>query len=78
LFRTKRIDRKRNWFCFEGINKWIAFVNSKQNDILPVPNRYFGVYKNGAIKIRGIEARRHDTPVFFRKFSNKTQLDTIG
>ena len=53
---------------FEGIHKWIAFIHSKQHNILPVPNRYFGVYKNGIIKVRGIEARRHDTPVFFRKF----------
>jgi DNA polymerase-2 len=52
---------------FEGIYKWIAFVHSKQNDTLPVPNRYFGVFKDGSLKIRGIEARRHDTPVFFCK-----------
>ena len=53
---------------FEGIHKWIVFIHSKQHNILPVPNRYFGVYKNGIIKVRGIEARRHDTPAFFRKF----------
>jgi hypothetical protein len=29
---------------FEGIHKWIVFVHSKQNNILPVPNRFFGVY----------------------------------
>jgi hypothetical protein len=32
---------------FEGIHKWIAFIHSKQNNILPVPNRYFGVYEDG-------------------------------
>ena len=53
---------------FEGIHKWIAFIHSKQNKILPVPNRYFGVYEDGTVKVRGIEARRHDTPEFFRKF----------
>src|SRR5262249_52438996 len=26
-----------------------------------------GVYEDGTIKIRGIEARRHDTPIFFSK-----------
>ncbi len=34
---------------FEGIHKWIAFIHSKQNDILPVPNRYFGVYQDGTL-----------------------------
>ena len=39
---------------------------------LPVPNRYFGVFEDndlggdGNLKIRGIEARRHDTPYFFK------------
>jgi DNA polymerase elongation subunit (family B) len=56
---------------FEGIHKWIAFVHSKQNDTQPVPNRYFGLYEDGTLKIRGIEARRHDTPVFFCKFQQE-------
>jgi DNA polymerase elongation subunit (family B) len=56
---------------FEGIHKWIAFVHSKQNDTQPVPNRYFGVYEDGKLKVRGIEARRHDTPIFFRKFQQE-------
>jgi DNA polymerase-2 len=57
---------------FEGIYKWIAFVSSKQNDILPVPNRYFGTFEdNNKLKIRGIEARRHDMPHFFSKFQNE-------
>jgi DNA polymerase elongation subunit (family B) len=56
---------------FEGIYKWIAFIHSKRNDILPVPNRYFGVYEDGTLKVRGIEARRHDTPVFLRKFQQE-------
>jgi DNA polymerase-2 len=52
---------------FEGIYKWIAFLPSKMYEGLPVINRYFGVFKNGEIKIRGIEARKHDTPEFVRK-----------
>ena len=56
---------------FEGVYKWIAFVPSKRNDIVGVPNRYFGVFENGVLKLRGIEARRHDTPIFF---SNYQQL----
>jgi DNA polymerase elongation subunit (family B) len=60
------IERETGFaLSFEGIHKWIAFVQSKHNDVLPVPNRYFGVYEDGTLKIRGIEARRHDTPIFF-------------
>jgi len=49
----------------EGIYKWIVFVPSKSNTILPVSNRYFGVLEDGTVKMRGIEARRHDTAEFF-------------
>jgi len=52
---------------FEGIYKWIVFVPSKNNTILPVSNRYFGVLEDGTVKMRGIEARRHDTAEFFSK-----------
>jgi DNA polymerase-2 len=53
---------------FEGIYKWIAFVPSKINNQLPVPNRYFGVFEEGnSLKVRGLESRRHDTPPFFSK-----------
>lgn len=53
---------------FEGVYKWIAFVHSKESNKLPVANRYFGAFENGSLKIRGIEARRHDTPLLFKKF----------
>jgi DNA polymerase-2 len=55
---------------FEGIYKWIAFVPSKINDALPVPNRYFGAFEGNSLKIRGLESRRHDTPIFFEKCQN--------
>lgn len=44
--------------------RWIAFLRSKVNPNVPVPTRYFGVTKEGGIKVRGIEARRNDTPPF--------------
>ncbi len=53
---------------FEGEYKWIAFVHSKRSDWLPVPNRYFGVFSDGSINVRGVEVRRHDTPPLFSKF----------
>lgn len=30
-----------------------------------ISNRYFGVFEDGTVKMRGIEARRHDTAEFF-------------
>ncbi len=47
---------------FEGIDRWVAFLPSKVEPGIPVLNRYFGAYQNGNLKVRGIEARRHDTP----------------
>ena len=56
---------------FEGVYKWVAFLPSKQNEIVPVPNRYFGVFEDGKIKDRGIETRRHDTPPLFARFQRE-------
>lgn len=56
---------------FEGVYKWIVFDYSKSSPTLPALNRYFGVFDDGTIKMRGIEARRHDTPVFFINFQQE-------
>jgi DNA polymerase-2 len=56
---------------FEGVYKWVAFLPSKQNEMIGVPNRYFGVFEDGKIKDRGIETRRHDTPPLFSQFQRK-------
>ena len=53
--------------ALDGIYKWVAFLPSRQNKKIAVPNRYFGVFQNGEIKMRGIETRRHDTPAFIRE-----------
>ncbi len=47
----------------EGIYRWIVFLPSTANRNVPVTTRYYGVFDNREIKIRGLEARRHDTPV---------------
>ena len=52
---------------FEGLFRWINFVPSRQNRLKPVPNRYFGVYQNGELKLRGIEIRRSDSPRFIQQ-----------
>jgi DNA polymerase II len=35
---------------------------SRMDSRVPVANRYFGVFQDGTAKVRGIEARRRDTP----------------
>jgi len=46
----------------EGIYRWVIFLSSTQDSRVPVANRYFGVFQDGSLKVRGIEARRRDTP----------------
>ena len=54
--------------AIEGVYKWIVFLPSKVDSQNQVPNRYFGCFeKNNEIKVRGIEYRRHDAPVYFKK-----------
>jgi DNA polymerase-2 len=50
--------------ALDGIYKWLAFLPSKVDPRLPVPNRYFGAFQDGSLKVRGIELRRRDTPLF--------------
>ncbi len=53
--------------AIEGVYKWIVFLPSKVDPQNEVPTRYFGCFeKDNQIKVRGIELRRHDTPLFFR------------
>jgi DNA polymerase-2 len=51
----------------EGIYRWIAFLPSKGNPESPVANRYFGLFKNGKIKARGLSFRRSDMPPLIRE-----------
>jgi DNA polymerase-2 len=48
----------------EGIYRWVVFLPSRVDGRTPVANRYFGVFGDGSLKVRGIEARRRDTPPF--------------
>lgn len=52
---------------FEGRYRWIVFLPSRTHEGVPVLNRYYGVFENGKIKVRGIEARRRDAPNFVRE-----------
>lgn len=50
--------------ALDGVYRWLVFLPSRQNVNRPVPNRYFGVFQDGSLKVRGIDARRHDSPPF--------------
>ena len=54
--------RTKMMIALDGIYNWLAFLPSRSDDAVPVPNRYFGTFRSGELKMRGIEARRHDMP----------------
>src|SRR3989442_1910968 len=62
------ISRELNLpISFEGIYKWVVFLNSKIDPRGPVLNRYYGSFQDGILKVRGIDLRRHDTPGIVRQ-----------
>src|SRR3989454_985138 len=56
---------------FEGVYKWIVFLSSKIDSKVGVLNRYYGIFEDGTLKVRGIDLRRHDTPEIVRKCQEK-------
>jgi DNA polymerase elongation subunit (family B) len=61
----------------EGIYRWILFPSSKMDPRIPTANRYVGWYTNNEIKIRGVEIRRRDTPVFIKRMQGE-MLQIMG
>jgi DNA polymerase II len=61
----------------EGIYNWILYPPSKMDPRIPTANRYVGWYTNNEIKIRGIEIRRRDTPVFIKRLQGE-MLKVMG
>jgi len=58
-----RITRETGMpIALEGVYRWIAFLPSKRNPAVAVPNRWAGVFENGEVKVRGIALRRSDAP----------------
>ena len=53
--------------ALEGVFKWVAFLSSKRDARVPVPNQYFGAFEDGSLKFRGIELRRRDTTLWVRR-----------
>ena len=58
--------------ALEGVFKWVAFLSSKRDARVPVPNQYFGAFQDGTLKYRGIELRRRDTTIWVRKIQLAT------
>ncbi len=48
---------------------WIVF--EPMNDGTGAYNRYFGRLSDGSIKVRGIAARKHDTPAYIREMQGR-------
>lgn len=61
----------------DGLYTWVAFLSSRVDARRAVPNRYFGVRRDGELKIRGIELRRHDTPEFIKQ-AQKELLEELA
>ncbi|MDD5368576.1 MAG: DNA polymerase domain-containing protein [Anaerolineaceae bacterium] len=60
-------DRTHLPVSLDGVYRWVAFLPSRRDGRISVANRYFGVFQDGSLKTRGIEARRGDTPPFIAK-----------
>jgi DNA polymerase-2 len=61
----------------EGIYRWMAFLPSKGNRENPVANRYFGLFKSGKIKARGLAFRRSDMPPLIQEAQIR-MLEVLG
>jgi DNA polymerase elongation subunit (family B) len=49
----------------ESVYKWVVFLPSKTHSTsseVGVPNRYYGLFGSGQLKVRGIDVQKHVTP----------------
>jgi DNA polymerase elongation subunit (family B) len=56
----------------EGVYKWLVFLPAKTTGVGAL-NRYYGLFENGELKVRGIDLRKRDTPELIRK----VQMDML-
>jgi DNA polymerase II len=64
-------DRVGVSISLEGIYRWILFPSSKTDPGIATAQKYVGWYDNGESKMRGIEARRRDTPLFIKRVQSR-------
>jgi DNA polymerase elongation subunit (family B) len=50
----------------EGVYKWIVFLPNKGTGVGAL-NRYYGLFENGSLKVRGIDLRKRDSPPLIKK-----------
>ncbi|MBI4590147.1 MAG: hypothetical protein HY725_15040 [Candidatus Rokubacteria bacterium] len=55
----------------EGVYRWIVFCPARILPKTTVPNRFFGVFGDGRLKVRGLECRRDDTPPLVRAMQER-------
>jgi DNA polymerase elongation subunit (family B) len=73
-YESLRHDMEEESGCplgLEGVYKWLRFCPSKEDPLAGVPNRYFGAFTNGELKIRGLAVRRRDTPKIFKNMQKE-------
>jgi len=63
--------------ALDGIYRWVAFLPSRVHPRRAAANRYFGVFADGSVKVRGVEARRHDTAPFIAQ-TQMALLETLA
>ena len=61
----ERIEKETGLYAEEDRYHWVVFLPKK--DGFGAPARYYGLLENGEIKLRGVMARRRDTPEFIRR-----------
>ncbi len=55
----------------EGVYKWIRFCPSRVKPASGVPNKYFGAFRHGELKVRGLALRRRDTPLLIKNMQRE-------
>ena len=63
--------------ALEGVYRWLYFMPSRQDPRRPVATRYFGVFEDGSLKVRGLMCRRRDTPPLVRR-AQEAMLDKLA
>lgn len=64
----------------EGVYKWVVLLPSKTHSTsseVGVPNRYYGKFEDGRLKVRGIEVQRHITPAWIYD-TQQGMLEVLG
>jgi DNA polymerase I len=65
-----RVERETDLLTEVETYSWLVFL-PMMDGYFGAYNRYFGHLTDGSVKVRGIAARRHDTPEFVRKMQQE-------